>query len=88
MNLCTTCKFHVFGAMVPIPAPHPEEPPVMTAMGWCYRYPPQVTGQGMSSSPPVKSETTWCGEWKAVREPAMVRKGDKVIGVDGRERKL
>lgn len=65
MNHCTTCKYHVHGAMVPVPTGKPDEPPVLTAMGWCYRYPPQVTGQGMSSSPPVKSETTWCGEFKA-----------------------
>lgn len=71
MSQCTTCKYHVFGAMVPIPTGKPDEPPVITAMGWCYRYPPQVTGQGMSSSPPVKSETTWCGEWKlkAITKP-------------------
>lgn len=62
MNHCTTCKYHVFGADIAI---NPEEPLRLTRMGWCYRYPPQVTGQGMSSSPPVKSETTWCGEFKA-----------------------
>lgn len=54
MKACKDCLFHVAGAKL-------EDG---RKIGFCYRYPPQIYAANSSASPPVLSETTWCGEFK------------------------
>lgn len=66
MTTCEKCFFFRDGVVIQIPGPpQPEgEPPVFvpTLMGWCYRFPPQVTGPGSSAQSVVKG-AGGCGEF-------------------------
>lgn len=65
LEFCGTCSFHD-----PAPAPGKNGLGEEVTVGFCMRYPPQITVQGASSYPTVGSETNWCGEY--VVSPATI----------------
>lgn len=53
MKTCDSCKFFS------LPMQHEGQ-----TYGFCFRYPPTVTGEGKSSAPVVTADKSWCGEFK------------------------
>lgn len=64
MNRCSACKFHE--AQGEGKDGHGNPAPV----GFCMRFPPQVSIQGTASFPIVGSETNWCGEFRTAPKNA------------------